>query len=113
ILHRTRGDAGFSLYHVGILAGTKSACQAREPAVRGGGQCTADVCGGAEGRNRLGRFGRPSVKGEGAMASSEAALEALLQEHRRFEPDAAFRAAANAADPSLYARAAEDMEGFW
>ncbi len=47
------------------------------------------------------------------MASSEAALEALLQEHRRFEPDAAFRAAANANDPALYARAAGDMEAFW
>jgi len=47
------------------------------------------------------------------MASSERALEALLQEHRRFEPAAEFRAAANANDPAIYARAAADPEAFW
>ena len=47
------------------------------------------------------------------MASSERALEALLQENRRFEPGSGFRAAANANDPAIYERAAADPEAFW
>jgi acetyl-CoA synthetase len=47
------------------------------------------------------------------MTSREQALEALLKEERRFPPTAAFRAAANASDPAVYARAAADPEGFW
>ena len=41
------------------------------------------------------------------------AIDALLQEHRRFEPSAAFRAAANINDPGIYDRAAKDPEAFW
>jgi acetyl-CoA synthetase len=40
-------------------------------------------------------------------------IEALLKEDRRFAPSDAWRASANAADPSVYARAAADPEGFW
>ena len=47
------------------------------------------------------------------MARPESALEALLQEHRRFPPPAEFAAAANARDPALYARASADPEAFW
>ena len=47
------------------------------------------------------------------MSVPEQALEALLREHRRFPPSAAFRASANAADPAIYARAAADPEAFW
>jgi acetyl-CoA synthetase len=47
------------------------------------------------------------------MAEREQALEALLKEERRFQPDSAFRARANASDPELYARAAADPEAFW
>jgi acetyl-CoA synthetase len=47
------------------------------------------------------------------MADREQALEALLKEDRRFAPDAAFRERANASDPDLYTRAAEDPEAFW
>jgi acetyl-CoA synthetase len=47
------------------------------------------------------------------MAEREQALEALLKEDRRFAPDEAFRARANAADPELYVRAAADPQAFW
>ncbi|MFO7894304.1 MAG: acetate--CoA ligase [Longimicrobiales bacterium] len=47
------------------------------------------------------------------MATDERALEALLEESRTFEPSERFRAAANASDPAIYERAAEDPEGFW
>jgi acetyl-CoA synthetase len=47
------------------------------------------------------------------MAEREQALEALLKEERRFQPDSAFRARANASDPELYVRAAADPEAFW
>ncbi len=40
-------------------------------------------------------------------------IDALLTEHRRFEPGAAFRAAAHVNDPAVYARAAADPEAFW
>ena len=40
-------------------------------------------------------------------------IDALLQEDRRFEPSAAFRAAANVNDPGVYDRAAKDPEAFW
>ena len=40
-------------------------------------------------------------------------IDALLQEDRRFEPSAAFRAAAHVNDPGIYERAAKDPEGFW
>lgn len=41
------------------------------------------------------------------------AIETLLQEHRHFEPPAGFAAAANAADPSIYALAERDWEAWW
>ncbi len=41
------------------------------------------------------------------------AIDALLQEDRRFEPSAAFRAAAHVNDPGVYERAAKDPEAFW
>jgi len=44
---------------------------------------------------------------------SSAEISALLTEHRTFPPPAAFTAAAHAADPAIYARAAEDPEAFW
>ncbi|HUF51051.1 MAG TPA: acetate--CoA ligase [Longimicrobiales bacterium] len=47
------------------------------------------------------------------MAEREQALEALLTEDRRFEPDDAFRERANASDPALYERAAADPAAFW
>jgi acetyl-CoA synthetase len=40
-------------------------------------------------------------------------LEALLHEHRKFEPPAAFRAAALLSSPDVYDRAAADPEGYW
>ena len=40
-------------------------------------------------------------------------LEALLQEHRKFEPSEAFRAAAQLSSPDVYARASADPEGYW
>lgn len=40
-------------------------------------------------------------------------IEALLQEQRRYPPPAEFAANANANDPQIYQRAAEDPEGFW
>jgi acetyl-CoA synthetase len=40
-------------------------------------------------------------------------LDALLSEKRSFPPSEEFRKQANAADPSLYERAAADSEGFW
>ena len=42
-----------------------------------------------------------------------AALEALSFEERTFAPSEGFRARANVRDPSVYARAEEDLEGFW
>jgi acetyl-CoA synthetase len=48
-----------------------------------------------------------------AMAEREQALEALLQEDRRFAPDPAFRVRANAADPGIYERAAADPVAYW
>ncbi len=47
------------------------------------------------------------------MATSENALEALLQEDRRFPPPPEFQARANASDPAIYARAASDPAAFW
>ena len=47
------------------------------------------------------------------MAAKEQALEALLQEDRRFTPTSAFREAAHASDPAIYDRAAADPEAFW
>ncbi|MFM7322656.1 MAG: acetate--CoA ligase [Armatimonadota bacterium] len=45
--------------------------------------------------------------------SDATSIEALLTEERRFEPSAAFTAAANLSDPDIHARAAEDPERFW
>jgi len=47
------------------------------------------------------------------MAEREGKLEALLKEDRTFEPSPAFRATANASDPSIHERAAADPEAFW
>jgi acetyl-CoA synthetase len=53
----------------------------------------------------------------GAMSEhtpgNASAIDALLREDRRFEPGAAFRAAANVNDPTVYDRAAKDPEAFW
>ncbi len=43
----------------------------------------------------------------------EATIAALLAEDRTFPPPPAFAAQANAGDPSIYQRAAADLEGFW
>ena len=40
-------------------------------------------------------------------------IDVLLQEHRKFEPDAAFRAAAIVSSPDIYAKAAADPEAYW
>src|SRR3982751_5916164 len=40
-------------------------------------------------------------------------LEALLQEHRKFEPPPAFRATAQPNDPGIYERASADPEAYW
>src|SRR3954451_18293591 len=45
-----------------------------------------------------------------AMSSD---LEALLQEHRKFDPPDAFRAGALLSDPDVYTRAASDPEAYW
>jgi acetyl-CoA synthetase len=47
------------------------------------------------------------------MASMEKALEALLQEERRFAPPPEFRAQANIEDLEVYSRAEADPEAFW
>src|SRR5688500_4267102 len=47
------------------------------------------------------------------MATESAAIEALLQENRTFPPTPEFVAQANANDPAIYERAAQDPEGFW
>jgi acetyl-CoA synthetase len=43
----------------------------------------------------------------------QGAISALLQEDRRYEPSAEFRAQANANDPAIYEQARKDPEGFW
>src|SRR4051812_18340736 len=40
-------------------------------------------------------------------------IDVLLQEHRKFEPSAEFKAAANVASPELYAKADADPEAWW
>ena len=40
-------------------------------------------------------------------------IDVLLQEHRKFEPDPAFRAQANIASDDIYATAAADPEAYW
>ena len=40
-------------------------------------------------------------------------IDALLQEQRRFPPPAEFAAHADVNSPEIYARGAEDPEGFW
>ena len=47
------------------------------------------------------------------MAEREGALEALLQEDRLFPPPPGFIERANANDPELYRRAAQNPEAFW
>jgi len=47
-----------------------------------------------------------------ATSSQSAAIENLLAENRRFPPDAAFSAQANA-KPDLYAEAEADPVEFW
>ncbi|MEZ4563079.1 MAG: acetate--CoA ligase [Thermomicrobiales bacterium] len=41
------------------------------------------------------------------------AIETLFDEQREFPPTPAFAAQANVNDPSIYQRAAEDLEGYW
>ena len=45
--------------------------------------------------------------------AQERTIEALFDERRTFPPPPAFAAKANANDPDIYARAAQDPEGFW
>jgi acetyl-CoA synthetase len=40
-------------------------------------------------------------------------IDVLLQEHRKFEPDSAFRALANVSSPDVYAKANADVEKYW
>ncbi len=40
-------------------------------------------------------------------------IDVLLQEHRKFEPDSAFRALANVSSPGIYASANADVEKYW
>src|SRR5579864_1662482 len=40
-------------------------------------------------------------------------IDALLNEHRRFQPPPEWRRTANATDPEIYTRAAADPERFW
>ncbi|MES2178970.1 MAG: acetate--CoA ligase [Gemmatimonadota bacterium] len=40
-------------------------------------------------------------------------IDVLLQEHRKFEPSAEFRSAANDSTPEIYERAAADPEAYW
>ncbi len=47
------------------------------------------------------------------MEERTGTIEALLKEDRRFAPPEEFRAAAHWSDPSIYRRAAADLEGFW
>jgi acetyl-CoA synthetase len=47
------------------------------------------------------------------MDERERALEALLQENRRFDPPPEFRRRARVTGGDVYARAAEDPPGFW
>jgi acetyl-CoA synthetase len=47
------------------------------------------------------------------MADQHPEIADLLREDRRFDPPAAFAAAANITDPGIYARAAADPETFW
>ncbi len=47
------------------------------------------------------------------MGTSERALEALLQEDRRFRPSASFQTGAHVSDPAIYERATADPEAFW
>ncbi|MGE5552418.1 MAG: acetate--CoA ligase [Betaproteobacteria bacterium] len=47
------------------------------------------------------------------MALDERTLDALLAEDRTFPPPPGLAATANARDPELYRRAAQDPEGFW
>jgi acetyl-CoA synthetase len=48
-----------------------------------------------------------------ATPAESTAIEALLTEDRIFPPDPAFTAAANANDPTIYAKAEADPAGFW
>jgi acetyl-CoA synthetase len=47
------------------------------------------------------------------MATSDHALQSLLQEDRTFPPPPEFARQANLSDPSVYARAAADPEAYW
>ncbi len=40
-------------------------------------------------------------------------IDVLLQEHRKFEPDLAFRALARVSSPAIYATASADVEAYW
>ncbi len=47
------------------------------------------------------------------MTQKSPAIDALLQEDRRFRPPEEFTRKANVQDPSIYDKAAKDPEGFW
>jgi acetyl-CoA synthetase len=44
---------------------------------------------------------------------SEAEIDALLQEERRFPPSVSFRSKAHVADESMHREAEKDYEAFW
>jgi acetyl-CoA synthetase len=55
----------------------------------------------------------PAAPASANGAGAPATIDALLQETRSFPPSAAFVAAANINDPTVYDRAHADLEGFW
>jgi len=48
-----------------------------------------------------------------AGSAASGAIDALLQEDRRYEPSDEFKAQANWHDPAIYQQADADYEGFW
>ncbi len=52
----------------------------------------------------------PGMSDQSPETSPE--IDALLSEHRRFEPSAAFRAAAHVNDPAVYERAGMSREHY-
>ncbi|HZE19767.1 MAG TPA: acetyl-coenzyme A synthetase N-terminal domain-containing protein, partial [Candidatus Angelobacter sp.] len=53
------------------------------------------------------------AKNPATKPSSGAAIDALLDERRFYNPSSDFREKATIRDESIYAQAAADTEGFW
>ena len=75
-------------------------------AVREPPRGTIRSCRGSRDGDRM-----PGMSDHSPETSPE--IDALLSEHRRFEPSPAFRAAAHVNDPGVYDRAERDPEAFW